>query len=507
MEACIEKLPKVCTFLRDEWRRNFRYNASASVDFVNQLIPGDHCPVPRLSLSSKVHFVAVTGVLSLIVLSFVFSTSLINIGYSSAVSTGDWTMFNFDYNNSRYNPASAITSANVGSIKLKWSFPTAPTTSEPVVSNGVVYFDDWDGNVYALNLASGSTIWKTKVGGNMSASLTLSNGVLYGGLNPYGPVPQVFALNAANGALNWKVTITHTNMTSVWASPVIYQNLVIVGIAGYGKVETNTSKAGEVVALSSSNGAMLWSYKTTNSKYGGAAVWGSVALDPTLGYIYFGTGNSYTRTTPKGSTSYAYSIICLNALTGAKVWSYTAHKYDHDYDFGSSPNLFLIPNHNAIGLGGKDGYYYVLDRVTGALLHKYQLSSGSPQGITGVAGFDYTTSSTAPELFLPVNTGTSGKCCSNIMALLPATSKVAWSFKSAGAQVVGSVTVIPGAVLFGDTGGNVYALSTTNGAVLFHTLLPSSIGSGITASGGMVLVTVGTPGYTPLTTSGLYAYG
>src|SRR3974390_356188 len=112
-------------------------------------------------------------------------------------------------------------------MTLKWHFATGDTvTSQPIVSNGIVYFDDWDGNIYALTLSTGAMIWSTNVGANMSASLTLSNGVLYGGLNPYGPVPQVFALNAANGALDWKVTITNTNMTSVWASPVIYQNLV-----------------------------------------------------------------------------------------------------------------------------------------------------------------------------------------------------------------------------------------------------------------------------------------
>lgn len=457
---------------------------------------------------SKSRFVIASLIVSIAVLSMIFSVSLINVGYSSAQSPGDWTMFNFDYNNSRYNPTSTITSANVGSMTLKWMYPTpAASTSQPVVSNGVVYFDDWDGNVYAISLSSGTLIWKTNVGGNISDSLTLSNGVLYGGMNPYGPVPMVFALNAATGSTDWKVTITNTNETSVWASPVIYQNLVIIGIAGYGAVEQNASKAGEIVALSTSTGSMVWSFKTGISQYGGAAVWGTVAVDPTLGYIYFGTGNAYTKTAPKGSTSYSYSIICLKALTGTEVWIYTAHKFDADYDFGSSPNLFLIPGHEAVGLGGKDGYYYVLNRETGKLLHKYFLSAGDAgQGITGVPGFEYTTSSTSPEVFVPVNYDCTHKCSAKITALFPGNSTIAWTFDAPGPQIVGSVTVIPGAILFGDTSGNLYALSTSNGAVLFHTLLPSSIGSGITASEGTVLVTIGTPGYTPATTYGLYAY-
>jgi len=422
-------------------------------------------------------------------------------------SPGDWTTFNFDYNNSRYNPTSTITSSNVGSLAQVWHFPTASTvTSQPVVASGVVYFDDWDGNVYALTLSTGSKIWSTNMGGNISASLTLANGVLYGGMNPYGPVPMVFALDATTGNLLWKKTITNTNETSVWATPVVYSNLVIVGIAGFGSVEQNTSKGGEIVALNAQTGLMVWSFKTGVSKVGGAAVWGTVALDPTLGYIYFGTGNAYTRTAPN-SSAYSYSLICLNVATGKEVWIYTAYKFKGDDDFGSSPNLFTISGHKAVGLGGKDGDYYVLDRVTGKLLHKFVLSAGvTGQGVTGVAGFIYTTSSTTPEIFVPVNYDTTKTCCARITAILPSTNKIAWRFKTAGPHVVGSVTVIPGAIIFGDTGGNLYALSTSTGALLFHTLLPSSIGSGITASEGYILVTIGTPGYSPLTQYGLYAF-
>jgi outer membrane protein assembly factor BamB len=445
-------------------------------------------------------------VLTLTIL-MIMPMSLIAVSSLTNPAPGDWTTFNFDYNNSRYNPTSTITSSNVGSLSQVWHFATASTvTSQPVVANGIVYFGDWDGNVYALTLSTGSEIWSTNLGGNISGSMTLSNGILYGGLNPYGPVPMLFALDASTGSIVWKITVTNTNETSVWATPVIYNNMVIVGIAGYGKIEQNTSKAGEIIAVNAQTGSMIWSFKTGVSKVGGAAVWGTVALDPTLGYIYFGTGNAYTRTSPP-SSAYSYSLICLNAATGKEVWIYTAYRFKGDDDFGSSPNLFTMTGHKAVGLGGKDGDYYVLDRVTGKLLHKFVLSAGTTgQGITGVPGFIYKTSSTTPEIFVPVNYDTTTTCCARITAILPSSDSIAWRFKVAGPHIVGSVTVIPGAIIFGDTGGNLYALSTTKGAVLFHSLLPSSIGSGITVSEGYVLVTIGTPGYSPLTQYGLYAF-
>jgi outer membrane protein assembly factor BamB len=433
-----------------------------------------------------------------------------NLLTSSAASpaAGDWTMFNFNYINARSNPTSTITSSTVGALTQKWHFTTpAFVTSQPVVSNGVVYFADWAGNVYALTLSGGKPIWKTNVGGNISDSLTLANGILYGGMNPQGPVPKVFALNAATGKTVWKITITNTNETSVWASPVVYKNMVIIGIAGYGPVETNTSKAGEIVALNAQTGSMIWSFKTGISKVGGAAVWGTVGLDKNLGTIYFGTGNAYTRTRPP-SSAYSYSILSLNAATGKKIWNYTAYTFNGDKDFGSSPNLFAIPGHKALGLGGKDGIYYVLDRSTGQLLHKFNLSAGvTGQGITGVASFTYTTNLQTPEVFIPVNYDSSVKCCANITAVLPASNSIAWKFKALGPLIVGSVTGVPGAILFGDTGGNFYALSTATGAVLYHAVLPSAIGAGITASEGYVLVPVGTLTYSlPGTQFGLYAY-
>ncbi len=119
-------------------------------------------------------------------------------------------MFTYDYSDSRYNSLSTITSSNVNSLHQVWKYSTGSVvTSQPIVESGVVYFADWSGNVYAVNIANGALIWKRNMGGAISSTLEVANGLVYGSLSPHGPIPEAFALNAANGAVVWDVTISN----------------------------------------------------------------------------------------------------------------------------------------------------------------------------------------------------------------------------------------------------------------------------------------------------------
>jgi outer membrane protein assembly factor BamB len=51
--------------------------------------------------------------------------------------------------------------------------------SSPVVANGSVYFGNGDGNLYALDSATGDLRWKFKTGDVVHASLAVADGVLF----------------------------------------------------------------------------------------------------------------------------------------------------------------------------------------------------------------------------------------------------------------------------------------------------------------------------------------
>ena len=72
--------------------------------------------------------------------------------------------------------------------------------SSPVVANGVVYFGSGDGNLYALDSATGDLHWKFKTGDVVHASLALADGVLFfGSWDNY-----FYAVDAATGREKWR---------------------------------------------------------------------------------------------------------------------------------------------------------------------------------------------------------------------------------------------------------------------------------------------------------------
>ena len=72
--------------------------------------------------------------------------------------------------------------------------------SSPVVANGVVYFGSGDGNLYALDSATGDLHWKFKTGDVVHASPALADGVLFfGSWDSY-----FYAVDAATGKEKWR---------------------------------------------------------------------------------------------------------------------------------------------------------------------------------------------------------------------------------------------------------------------------------------------------------------
>lgn len=84
---------------------------------------------------------------------------------------------------------------------IVWSrndFP--PLTRAPVVGNSMVYLQDIDGHVYALNPTTGKTLWNQQIGGYANSSPFLQNNTLFvksSGAN------GICALDATTGKILW----------------------------------------------------------------------------------------------------------------------------------------------------------------------------------------------------------------------------------------------------------------------------------------------------------------
>ncbi len=102
-------------------------------------------------------------------------------------------------------------------------------------------------------------------------------------------------------------------------------------------------------------------------------IWSSAALDRERGLLFFGTSNCDTDTNPATSVppppmpAYDEALVALR-LDGSPAWRWRPREVDNDdLAFGATPNLFTISVNgrarDVVGIGNKDGTYYVLDRT------------------------------------------------------------------------------------------------------------------------------------------------
>src|SRR5205823_10255912 len=86
-------------------------------------------------------------------------------------------------------------------LSLLWSFKTGgPVKSSAAIIDGHVFIGSGDGNVYALDLASGKKAWAARTGGPVDSSpLVLDGKVFFGSTDA-----SLYAVEAASGRQHWK---------------------------------------------------------------------------------------------------------------------------------------------------------------------------------------------------------------------------------------------------------------------------------------------------------------
>jgi len=230
-------------------------------------------------------------------------------GAAGLPAQSDWASSGQNNHNTR-NAAleHSINASNVGSLEPKWVFTTAGDVSATAtVVNGVVYVPDWGGKLWAIDAKSGKAIWSHDVsdytgipGTTSRTSPAYWNGELVIGTGnlmttDLGGAFEV-GVDARTGAMLWRTQSDPDSATIMTGSPTIDKGIVYTGVSSKAEHTTVTPTfRGSVEALDARTGKILWKTYMAPEGFNGAAVWGSQpVVDLKTGMLYVTTGNSYS---------------------------------------------------------------------------------------------------------------------------------------------------------------------------------------------------------------------
>lgn len=263
-------------------------------------------------------------------------------------------------------------------VHLEAGQPAGNMQGTPVVVNGVMYIGAGTGNVFAINAATGAVIWKyqTTFGGQTNRGVVVAEGKVFTGQNG----SRVVALDQKTGALVWETRVAERGGTP--GAVLYHAGLVYAGISG-----GESGVRGQFGAYDAKTGKEVWKFFTIPGPgefghdtwegdswmRGGGPLWTHPAIDPDLGTVYVPVGNPYPVTNGSqrgGDNLFTASILALDLKTGAYRWHFQEVHHDvWDYDNPTPPVLADVRYQGQLRKilihGGKTGFTYVLDRTNG----------------------------------------------------------------------------------------------------------------------------------------------
>jgi alcohol dehydrogenase (cytochrome c) len=305
----------------------------------------------------------------------------------------NWLTYSGGYASQRYSLLNQIDRQNAGKLQLKWVhvFDTqSKIENTPLVVDGVMYIGDTN-QISAVDPVTGRTFWTRDhtvdprgvfVLPMMKALAISGDRLFWATLDGH-----LIALDAKNGYPIWdKVVAVWQKGYQLNVAPLVVKDKVILGPA------TNEEGANcWVAAYDVKTGTEVWRFNATPSpgepgndtwpvdswKHGGGSIWVTGSYDPETDLTFWGTGNPNPgwNGDPRspGDNLYTDSVLALDADTGKLKWYYQFTPNDEfDWDAVEIPVLADLTwqgqPRKVMLWANRNGFFYVLDRVTGKFL-------------------------------------------------------------------------------------------------------------------------------------------
>ncbi len=323
---------------------------------------------------------------------------------SPLAAPGDWAAYGGAPGGGQHSPLAQITPANVGRLRIAWSFRTGELgaglpdpgrrrfEANPLVVDGRLYLSTGTGRAFALDAASGHALWSfdARVARDRRYSDPASRGVgfwrdpqpgrgrcrariLLGTLDA-----RLIALDAADGrpcagfgnagTVDLRAGIAlHDAPGDAWSNyaitspPVVVGDVLVVG-SSIGDNRASALEQGVVRGYDARSGRELWRWDPVPrdpataaargwrpaqaATVGAANAWAPLAADPALGLVYVPTGSAspdYYGGERLGDNRDADSLVALDLHSGRRVWAQQLVHHDvWDYDLASQPVLTTV---------------------------------------------------------------------------------------------------------------------------------------------------------------------
>ena len=330
----------------------------------------------------------------------------------NAGKTGEeWLSYGLTPGETRYSPLNQINATNVSRLGLGWMYEAGPgggpQEATPLMANGTLYgTTNWN-VVFALDARTGKEKWhwdpevnRVTVTPKMCCGPVTRGIAMYEG-NIIAPIidGRLVAINAETGKPVWEARVAYTQDDyTITMAPRIAKGKVIIGVSGAdfptrGYFEAHDAKTGQLAwrfytvpgdpSKPPENEDMRKAMATWSAEGikmgGGGSVWDAMAYDPDADLVYIGTGNAgpWTQDSrkqgPDKENLYAASILAVKPDTGKLAWYFQMVPGD-EWDYDSVQQLLLADvtikgqQRKVIMQANKNGFYYVVDRVTGKFI-------------------------------------------------------------------------------------------------------------------------------------------
>ena len=412
----------------------------------------------------------------------------------------DWPQYEHGPQHSSVSNATAFTPSNAASAHQVWHWqppvisgkPAPALEASPTVVAGVVFIGAESGGFYALNESTGTVKWSRQLDteptvtcrglGITSTAAVLPDPVSATSTVYVSGARFLYALNAATGTVTWKTRIGPVDAAQPdgyynWSSPTVAGGHIYVGLSSNCDVPLIR---GGVVELDQHTGTVLHTWFTVPAGSVGGSVWTSILTSSTGSDVWVSTGNecdSTVDTCPSGNKiGHSLSIVHLSPSLGLlQAWQAPGTAGGgRDWDFGSSPVLFgslgVPPD---LGACNKNGLFYALADNPLGTSPLWTTRLGVPGGARGACLSSAVWNGPAGTLYLSGNGTTIGgtNVGGSIGRVNPSTGAFIWqtglpcavmgtpTLDSAGVLAVGTYrcvkTATPGAYLVSAATGGI----------------------------------------------------